>query len=146
MSFFVYRRRIQFYETDAQGIVHHSNYFRLFEEARGEFLRQAGLPYRKLREEGYDVVLLEASCSFKKPLFYDDLVEVYLSLEEFKKYTFSFAYEVKVEADLKAQGFTRHCVVKNSKIVAIPQILKSTVEDFLQDTKRTPPSSQKDRF
>jgi hypothetical protein len=40
--------------------MHHSNYFRLFEEARGELLRSLGIPYSKLREEGYEVVLLEA--------------------------------------------------------------------------------------
>ncbi|MFZ8784978.1 hotdog domain-containing protein, partial [Thermocrinis sp.] len=38
----IYRRRVQFYETDAQGVMHHSNYFRLFEEARGELLRSLG--------------------------------------------------------------------------------------------------------
>jgi len=40
----IYRRRVQFYETDAQGVMHHSNYFRLFEEARGELLRSLGFP------------------------------------------------------------------------------------------------------
>jgi len=64
----IYRRRVQFYETDAQGVLHHSNYFRLFEEAQGRsYLRSLGVPYSKLREEGYEVVLLEAECRFKKP-------------------------------------------------------------------------------
>lgn len=33
-SFFVYHRRVQFYETDLMRIVHHSNYLRFYEEAR----------------------------------------------------------------------------------------------------------------
>ena len=33
-----YRRRVQYYETDQMGIVHHSNYIRWFEEARTAFL------------------------------------------------------------------------------------------------------------
>ncbi|RMH07556.1 MAG: acyl-CoA thioesterase, partial [Aquificota bacterium] len=79
---FVYRRRVQFYETDAQGIVHHSNYFRYLEEARGEFLRGLCLPYSELREKGYEVVLLSAECQFLNPLLYDQEVEVRLSLSE----------------------------------------------------------------
>jgi len=121
----IYRRRIQFYETDAQGIVHHSNYFRIFEESRGEFLRSVGIPYSKLREEGYEVVLLEAHCIFKQPIFYDQEVKVEVRLESLDKYFFWFSYNVFVEDSLKAVGKTKHCFVKNGKLVSIPQKLKS---------------------
>ena len=33
-----YERRINYYETDKMGIVHHSNYIRFFEEARVDML------------------------------------------------------------------------------------------------------------
>jgi len=119
-----YRRRVQFYETDAQGVVHHSNYFRFFEEARGEFLRKIGVPYTKIRESGYEVVLLEASCAFKKPLFYDELFEIQLYLSQVDRFTFTFLYKVRVEGELRAEGKTRHCVTKEGRIVSIPEKLR----------------------
>ena len=35
-----YTRLLQFYETDAMGIIHHANYVRILEEARLQFLRK----------------------------------------------------------------------------------------------------------
>ncbi|WP_448588221.1 acyl-CoA thioesterase [Thermocrinis sp.] len=120
----IYTRRIYFYETDGQGVVHHSNYLRIFEEARGEFLRSLGLPYSRLREEGYEVVLLEASCQFKQPIFYDQEVNVEVHLTEMNRYFFSFSYQVFVEGKLKALGKTKHCFVKDGKLVSIPAKLR----------------------
>ncbi len=121
----VYKRRVQFYETDAQGVVHHSNYFRYFEEARGELLRSLGIPYSDLRSMGYEVVLLEASCTFKKPVYYDELVEIDLEVEEVSRFTFSFRYKVLARGELRAEGRTRHCILKNGRIASLPEELKS---------------------
>ncbi len=120
----LYRRRVQFYETDAQGVVHHSNYFRYFEEARGELLRSLGKPYSEIRKLGYEVVLLEASCTFKKPLFYDEEVQIKIGLEEVSRFTFSFSYEVYVDGQVRALGRTKHCMVKEGKLVSIPRDIK----------------------
>ena len=43
---------IQYYETDRMGITHHSNYVRFMEEARIDFLKQAGWDYAKLEAMG----------------------------------------------------------------------------------------------
>ncbi|SNZ15183.1 acyl-CoA thioesterase [Hydrogenobacter hydrogenophilus] len=124
----IYRRRVQFYETDAQGIVHHSNYFRYFEEARGDLLRTLGLPYSKLREEGYEVVLLSAFCEFKKPLFYDEEILIKISLSYIDRFTFSFDYQVFVEEELRAVGNTKHCILKDLKIRSIPNIIRDVLK------------------
>ncbi|AAC07441.1 YbgC/FadM family acyl-CoA thioesterase [Aquifex aeolicus] len=126
---FIYRRRVQFYETDAQGIVHHSNYFRYFEEARGEFLRSKGFPYSKMRDMGLEVVLLNAYCEYKKPLFYDDVFEVHLNLEELSRFTFTFSYIVFKEDIAVAKANTKHCMVKNGKIVSIPKEVLEVLKD-----------------
>ncbi len=117
----VYKRRVQFYETDAQGVVHHSNYFRYFEEARGELLRTLGYPYSKLREEGYDVILLEARCQFKKPIYYDEVVTIETNLMDMDRFTFSFEYLLLVDGQIRAIGSTRHCVINKRRVVSVPQ-------------------------
>lgn len=126
---FIYKRLVQFYETDAQGIVHHSNYFKYFEEARGELLRSLGYPYSKLREKGFEVVLLNASCEFIKPLYYDEEFEIRLILEELNRFFFTFSYEVFCK-ELRARGSTRHCMVKEGKVVSIPAEVKKKLEEF----------------
>ncbi|RMG99566.1 MAG: acyl-CoA thioesterase [Aquificota bacterium] len=129
---FVYRRRVQFYETDAQGIVHHSNYFRYLEEARGEFLRSLCLPYSELRKKGYEVVLLSAECQFLKPLLYDQEVEVRLALFEFNRFTFSFYYELWAEDVKRATAKTRHALIKDKKLASIPKELKERLMSVFQ--------------
>jgi acyl-CoA thioester hydrolase len=44
------RHRVPFYETDAMGVVHHSNYVRYFELARVVWLDEHDVPYRKIDE------------------------------------------------------------------------------------------------
>ena len=128
----LYRRRIQFYETDAQGVVHHSNHFRMFEEARGEFLRKLGMPYSMIREMGYEVVLLEACCRYKRPIFYDEEVEVELELGRMDRYTFEFSYRVKVGGELRAEGRTKHCMIKEGKLVSIPHFLRERLREEIR--------------
>jgi len=125
----LYRRRVQFYETDAQGFVHHSNHFRIFEEARGEFLRSLGIPYSTIREKGYEVVLLEACCTYKKPILYDDEVVVELRLGNMDRFTFEFFYKVWVGDELKAEGRTKHCMLKGGKLVSIPEFIKDKMRE-----------------
>lgn len=127
---FLYRRRVHFYETDAQGIVHHSNYFRYFEEARGELLRSIGFPYSEIRKNGFEVVLLSANCEYLKPLYYDENFELELSLSHMDRFTFSFEYTLKSSEILKAKGSTRHCVVRNGKIASIPKDIREGLTQF----------------
>ena len=47
---FVHRIRVRFVETDAMGIVHHSNYLAYFEETRVEYLRAIGMKESELPE------------------------------------------------------------------------------------------------
>lgn len=127
---FIYRRRVQFYETDAQGIVHHSNYFRYLEEARGELLRSLGYPYSRLREEGLEVVLISASCEFIKPLYYDEEFEVELGLPHLDRFTFSFQYTLMASGILRTKGNTKHCIIREGKITSIPLHLRERLIQF----------------
>ena len=44
----IYKRRMNYYETDQMGIIHHSNYIRLFEEARLGMMDKEGISYEKI--------------------------------------------------------------------------------------------------
>jgi YbgC/YbaW family acyl-CoA thioester hydrolase len=69
------KRRVQFYETDAAGIVHFSWFFRYMEEAEHALWRQAGLSIAPLETEiGWPRVA--ASFDFHRPLRFEDEFEV----------------------------------------------------------------------
>ena len=46
----VFERKINYYETDRMGVVHHSNYIRFMEEGRCFWLEQIGLPFEIMEE------------------------------------------------------------------------------------------------
>jgi len=76
--YYVHRRRVAYHETDAMGVVHHSNHIKYFEEARVAWLRDRGLmdvhtPYGPLI---FAVLRLENR--YFKPARFDDELEVWV--------------------------------------------------------------------
>ena len=61
----MYTHRVQYYETDQMGIVHHSNYIRWFEEARLDFMEKIGCSYAAVEASGIMIPVLSASCQYK---------------------------------------------------------------------------------
>jgi acyl-CoA thioester hydrolase len=51
--------RVRFAETDAQGVVHNSNYLVWFEVARIAYLEAHAGGYQRLRDEGIESLVLE---------------------------------------------------------------------------------------
>ena len=56
-----YQHKVQYYETDQMGIVHHSNYIRWFEEARTDYMERLGIGYEKMEEQG-TVIMTCGTC------------------------------------------------------------------------------------
>jgi YbgC/YbaW family acyl-CoA thioester hydrolase len=84
------RRRVQFYETDAAGIVHFSWFFRYMEEAEHALWREAGLSiHRGDSEVGWPRVA--TSFEFKRPLRFEDEFEVQLRVAEITRRTIRYA-------------------------------------------------------
>ena len=82
-------RRVQFYETDAAGIVHFSWFFRYMEEAEHALWRAAGLSVHPGNSEiGWPRVA--ASFEFKRPLRFEDEFEVHLRIAEITRRTIRY--------------------------------------------------------
>src|SRR5690348_3571234 len=77
------QRRIEFSETDMAGIVHFSNFFKYMELAEHEFYRSIG--YSVMLNQ-FDPPLgfprVHASCDYKKPLRFGDLLEIHALVKE----------------------------------------------------------------
>src|SRR2546427_9601784 len=88
-----YTRRVQFYETDAAGIVHFSWFFRYMEEAEHALWREAGLSISPPGAEiGWPRVA--ASCDFHRALRFEDEFEVRIRIAEIAQRTIRYACEM----------------------------------------------------
>ena len=68
MKFFSQPFLIKYSDTDQMGIVHHSNYLKYFENARIAWLRDLGVSYKKIEEDGILMPVVSASLEFIIPL------------------------------------------------------------------------------
>ena len=57
-----FERKINYYETDRMGVVHHSNYIRFLEEARCYWLESIDMPFSILEENGITIPVLGVNC------------------------------------------------------------------------------------
>ncbi len=73
---FIHCHKVQFYETDLMGIVHHSNYLRFYEEARVAWAHSKGLlDYQKPGSASHFAVY-ETQVKHIKPTFFGDDLEI----------------------------------------------------------------------
>ncbi|MDD6735508.1 MAG: thioesterase family protein [Clostridiales bacterium] len=108
-----YTHKVQYYETDKMGFVHHSNYIRWFEEARLDYMDQAGYPYKNMEDIGLFCPVLAAECTYKKSVCFGDTVKIYTKLTEYGNVRHKFSYLV-VDAETgeeRAEGSTEHCLL-----------------------------------
>lgn len=106
-----YQRSVYYYETDKMSIMHHSNYIRIFEETRVDFLNQAGMPFERIEEQGLMMPVLSVSCRYKRPLRFGDTFAVYPLVTKFNGTTLELSYIVRERSsgEICAEGTSSHC-------------------------------------
>ena len=90
-----FHRRVRYYETDRMGVVHHSNYLRLIEDARMDWLDANVINYRKLEDLGVIIPCAAASGKFLAFLRYDEPFSVEVKLIQYTGVKMVFTYEVR---------------------------------------------------
>lgn len=102
--------RVRYAETDKMGIVHHSRYYPWFEIARSDFIRESGISYAKMEEDGILLPLTETGAKYFAGLCYDEEVEIFCRLTQLRPARCTFSYEVyrKRDQKLTTTGITRH--------------------------------------
>ena len=92
-----YTRKVQYYETDRMGVMHHSNYIRWMEEARIDFLGRIGLPYDRMEAEGIISPVRALSCEYRKTCTFGDTLSVFVTVESFDGLKLVLRYEMRNE-------------------------------------------------
>jgi acyl-CoA thioester hydrolase len=124
--------RIYYEDTDCGGVVYYANYFRYFERARTEFLRQKGVSVTELASEGIHFVVNEAQIKYLAPARYDDVLLVNTTIAEAGGASFVMSHTVvdKNTGRLIVKGTARLVCVKTDtgKPVRLPDVLKYAFE------------------
>jgi acyl-CoA thioester hydrolase len=129
---FKYQRRVQFYETDLMGVVHHSNYLRFLEEARVAWGHAYNLIKFDQPETAAHFAVLETQVRHLKPLRFGDeiLVEVEAKREGAR---ILFQYRIFKEKDKEKEivclGRTEHIPLgPDLKPLKLNQDIRKTLE------------------
>ncbi len=86
--------RTRYSETDQMGIIYHGNYAQYFEMGRVEWLRNLGISYRWMEENGMMLPVISLNIRFKKPARYDDPLLIKTTLREKPSVRIVFDYEI----------------------------------------------------
>lgn len=69
---YTHRHRVRYRECDPMSVVYHTHYLDYFEMARTEAMRDLGLAYRTLEDDGIIMPVVEANVCYHAPAHYDD--------------------------------------------------------------------------
>jgi len=137
---YMLQRRVEFHETDRVGMVHFSNYFRYMDTAMGEFFRALKLPgpltryWGGTKDEELDWPYVSATCDFKEPLQFDDVVEIRIWVKKIGTKSLTFGISFKKEGVEVAAG--RMVVVCSKGIQGHPQTIE--IPAFIRERLAVP--------
>ncbi len=135
---FTITRRVEFSETDMAGIMHYSNYFRFMETAEHAFFRSLGFSIvTEMTDPPVGWPRVHASCDFRRPLRFEDQVEVRLLVKEKNRKALTYQFRFRKVGDpslgeVAVGEITVVCVQRQPngemKAVAIPSVIADQIE------------------
>ena len=132
---FIYERKINYYETDRMGVVHHSNYIRYLEEARTEWLEVLNMPFDLLEKNEITIPVLGVNCTYKYHVTFGDTILIKTYAKEYTGVRMTIGYEVtdKKNGNIVLTGETKHCFTdRNLKPINLKNYAPQFHEKFLK--------------
>jgi acyl-CoA thioester hydrolase len=130
---YIYERKINYYETDKMGVVHHSNYIRYMEEARESWLEYIDMPFSILEENDITIPVLGVNCNYKQHVTAGDTIIIKLVIKEYTGVRMTVGYEIKDKQTGKIVliGETKHCFTnRNLKPINLKKFNKEFSNKF----------------
>ena len=85
--------RVRYGETDQMKYVYYGIYAQYFEVGRVELLRNLGITYKHLEEQGFSLPVINYTIDYKKPAFYDDELTIETTLLKLLSVKVFFIYK-----------------------------------------------------
>ena len=123
---------VAFYETDAMGVVHHSNYVRFLEHARVRFLAEHDQPYEEYIRQGYHVPVTRAEVQYQWPCRFADEILITCWLAWARAASLGFSYQLSVAGKSVAFAATDHAVITlDGRPTRIPDSMRARITTWL---------------
>lgn len=130
--------RVYYEDTDAGGVVYHSNFIKFAERGRTELLRFMGFENKSLHEnQGILFVVRHINADYLKPAVLDDLLELQTIVTKIKNTSLVMKQSIYRNSDLI---FTADVTVVSidagsMKPVRIPEGLHGGFQKYLKESK-----------
>ena len=127
--------RVYYEDTDAGGIVYHSNFLNFCERARCEMLRDFGYEASKIEKDlGLMFVIKHADIEYIAPGKLDDALEVLTTVAEMKNTSFKMNHTIQKDGNALCKILITvvSVDVKSIKPVRLPDILRTKFEPYLE--------------
>ena len=85
--------RVRYAETDRMGYVYYGNYAQYYEVGRVEALRELGLSYKQMEDDGVMLPVSKFNINYYKPAFYDEELIIKTYIKEIPQASIHFFYE-----------------------------------------------------
>lgn len=133
-SVFTHRHRVTYSECTVGDHIYYSRYLDLLEEARGEFFRHLGTPFRHWQEQGVIFPVVECRLQYKAPARYDELLAIELWPTSLEKIRLNFGARIlKESGQLVLEAETFHvCASLEGKPRRLPDDLVDLLKPLLQ--------------
>ncbi|MCC7475811.1 MAG: acyl-CoA thioesterase [Pirellulales bacterium] len=116
--------RVRYYETDAQGFVHHANYLQYFELARVEQLLAQGCDYAHLERDGFLLVVNKVNIHYLRPSRFGDTLRLQIRTVRARGARIDHQYRVLRGEEIIAEGeSTLACVDREGRVQRLPDFL-----------------------
>ena len=138
MEEIIHEKRINYYETDKMGIVHHSNYIRFLEEARCTWLRALGMSYGELEKMEIMIPVLGVSVDYKHHVTFEDVIQIKVFVKEFNGVRMKIGYDVreKETGNIVIEAETKHCFTDmNLKPISLKKVFPEVYDLFANQIK-----------
>jgi acyl-CoA thioester hydrolase len=125
--------RVRYSETDQMGVVYHGNYAQYFEMGRVEWLRNMGISYKWMEENGIMLPVVSLTMNYKKPARYDDELTVKTTMKKLSSVKIEFDYEIYNDKDeLLTTGYSILVFVdmKTGRPTAPPNYILELLENL----------------
>ncbi len=126
--------RVIYKDVDKMGVVHHSNYYNFFELARTELFRSEGISYKSIEERGLMFPVAESHCNYRKPVGYDDIIDIFVWVGYARACSIRFNYEIiNSIQEVCTRGHTIHPLIDNNwNIIECPDDLRLIAEKYIE--------------
>lgn len=132
--------KVRYAETDQMGVVYYANYFVWMEIGRTNLLRDLGLTYKELENNGIMLPVVKAFAKYISPCYYDDDINIHSIVTSLTNVRIRIDYKIFRENNiLSCLGFTEHAFVstETKKVIKAPEffikniVIPENIEEYI---------------